>query len=135
MAFDLCEALILRALEKLGWTLVRRQYPVFYSQQGRRPLLIDSHLIRQDQEILVEVKCFTLNKQLLGDFYEALGQYLIYRQALTITQNPLPLYLAIPATVYANFGQEPLVQDLLKSLKIGLVVVDMDIEEVTQWLT
>jgi hypothetical protein len=134
-AVDKCEESIIRALEKEGWTLVRR--PEGIRLEARRFLYVDLKLKNADniQIVLIEVKCFPANSIETDELYRAIGQYILYRSILQIEKRSEPLFLAIPKTIYDSLFQLKAVQHAIKSAKIKMVVVDLEREEVTLWKT
>ncbi|MCU0514999.1 MAG: hypothetical protein MUE40_20785 [Anaerolineae bacterium] len=83
--------------------------------------------------IVVEVKCFPENRSLLDDFYQAIGQYQVYRNALKSLQPSMPLYLAIPHSVYDILLQNEVIRATLEEIRLKLVIVNLEKEEVALW--
>ena len=81
----------------------------------------------------MEIKSF-LNRSSVSDFENALGQYLIYQSVLQIRASKLPLYLAIPSLVYERLFRKSVVQNVIVNNHIKLVVVDIELEEIIQWV-
>jgi hypothetical protein len=71
----------------------------------------------------------------LDEFYQAVGQYVSYRNALTINGMQLPVYLSVPSSVYTTFFQIPLIAAVVADTQIKLVVIDLEKEEITQWIS
>jgi hypothetical protein len=69
--------------------------------------------------IVVEVKCFDSTRTQLDEFYQAVGQYVSYRNALTINDMHLPVYLSVPLSVYVTFFQIPLIAAVILSCALG----------------
>lgn len=88
-----------------------------------------------EQIVITEVKCFSNPQNDLQEFYTAIGQYLFYRNALRIMESAFPLYLAMPADAYARLSLDRTVLATLKDAAIKLIIVDVALEEVVQWLT
>jgi len=84
--------------------------------------------------IVVEVKCFPEQRSDQDELYRALGQYLMYRNALRIEGITAPLYLAIPTLAYDRLFSKKLVLDTVREVRIKLIVVDVKREEVIEWL-
>jgi hypothetical protein len=135
-AIDTCEPQVIRALEKAGWVVTDRPYAIrIYPKQGF--VYADLRLRNRQQQtelVVIEVKCFLDNRPPLDEFYHAVGQYIYYRNALHLDNQALPLYLAVPLSVYNTFIQRDIVQATLKDAKINLVVVDLDAEAIAQWI-
>jgi hypothetical protein len=91
-ALDSCEAAIVHALEKEGWQVLDKPYPIRVIVDNR-VIFADIRLqqqTNQQQIIVVEVKCFPNNRSALDEFYRAIGQYQVYRNGLQLTQNDTP---------------------------------------------
>ncbi|MBW4650604.1 MAG: fatty-acid synthase [Kastovskya adunca ATA6-11-RM4] len=65
---------------------------------------------------------------------EALGQYDIYRYLLEATTPDRKLYVAISAVVYKSFFNQDVIQLILSRHQLPLIVVDIEAEEITQWI-
>mgnify|MGYP001769329738 CR=1 FL=1 len=89
---------------------------------------------RGGEKIVVEVKSF-VGKSLMYDFHGALGQYIVYRNLIQLTEPEYTLYLAIDRLVYEDFFQRKSVQAVIKDNRVFLIVVDTAKEELLKWLT
>jgi hypothetical protein len=132
-SYDRCEQIVLNALAKLGYVLVTRQYPIYYSDQGRRPVFIDLELQREGETILVEVKCFNNPETVLADLYTTLGQYMFYRESVQVRNLNLPLYLAVPQSAYEYLSSESVVRNLWRNLGVHIIIINLETVEVLQW--
>jgi hypothetical protein len=65
---------------------------------------------------------------------EALGQYDIYRYLLEETAPERKLYIAISNVAYNNFFTQDVTQLILSRHQLPIIVVDIEIEEITQWI-
>jgi hypothetical protein len=87
-----------RALVKDGWRITKDPYAVptkdidFFIDLGAEREVIGVE--KDGEEIAVEIK--SLLGSYFYDFYQALGQYLIYRLAMNKQELNLPLFLAVP---------------------------------------
>ena len=63
----------------------------------------------------------------------ALGQMLIYKTASEISKTPREIFLAIPQPAL-NLFEGALATEIRRRYEINLIVVDIEKEEVTQWL-
>ena len=88
---------------------------------------------RQGQKIVVEIKSF-VGKSQMYDFHNALGQYIVYRNLIQVTEPEYNLYLAIDDIVYLNFFQRPSVQLITRQNNLQLIVVDTQQEQIVQWI-
>ncbi len=75
-----------------------------------------------------------LGDRALYDFHGALGQYMVYRNLIQLTEPEYKLYLAIDDLVYKNFFQRKSIQLITKENKLLLMVVEMEKEEILEWI-
>jgi hypothetical protein len=68
------------------------------------------------------------------DFHSALGQYIVYRKLIQLTQPEYKLYLAIDDVVYDKFFQRQSVQAVIKENHLLLIVVNTKKEEIQKWI-
>ena len=66
--------------------------------------------------------------------YTALGQFLNYRDALTLVDPSQELYLAVRAPVYESFFQRRFIIAAIQRYQLRLVVYDVAQEIITKWL-
>jgi hypothetical protein len=133
-ALDTCEPQIIRALEKAGWIVTHQPFAIRVAKD--EGVFADVRLQHADHAnviIVVEIKCFSEKRSLLDTFYHAVGQYLVYRNALMLKHMEADLYLTVPKTVFEDFFQRLSVQSVVKDAKIKLIVIDFEREEITQW--
>ena len=88
---------------------------------------------RGGQKIIVEVKSF-VGRSTIQDFKSALGQYILYKQLLDETTSEYKLYLAVSETTYAFDFQRKVIQFMIQRNQIPLIVVNLDREEIIQWI-
>lgn len=122
--------LVIRALQKDGWILIKEQVMLYVES---RILKVDLHLQRQREEILVEVKSFDSGSPVI-DITEAVGKYTVYHAILEDNQDNRPLYLAIPRTAYEGIFSERLGELLRSRHKLKLIVYDVLTETIIAWL-
>ncbi|KAM3094956.1 element excision factor XisH family protein [Phormidesmis sp. 146-12] len=68
------------------------------------------------------------------DFHAALGQYIVYRNLIQLTEPEYTLYLAIDKTTHSDFFQRKSVQTVTRENQLLLLVVDIQKEEISQWI-
>lgn len=131
-AIDTCEPAIIRALEKDGWQLIKRSVAI---RLGHRYVIADFSMQKAAQQLLIiEAKCFPDQQAELHDLYTAIGQYILYRNGLSLSNRPEVIYLAVPYDIYDRlFLLEP-VQKAVNEIKIKIVVIDIQAEEITAWI-
>lgn len=134
---DTCEPQIIRALEKENWVI---QDKPLVLRTGEHTALADFQAQRTlngtgEQIVVIEAKCFTDPRKDLAEFYTAIGQYIFYREALIKNQSPLPLYLAMPDTAYKRLMNDSVMQTIIQQVSMKLLIVDIETEEIVQWIT
>lgn len=136
-AKDLYHDRVKNALIKDGWTITDDPYFIKYEDAelyadlaAEKPLAAE----RQGQKIVVEIKSF-VGKSLMYDFHSALGQYIVYRKLIQLTEPEYKLYLAVDDFVYGEFFQRKSVQAVSNENHLMLIVVDMEKEEIQQWIS
>jgi XisH protein len=82
---------------------------------------------------VVEVKSF-IGASKIQDLKEALGQYDIYRYLIEETAPERKLYIAISEVAYKTFFSQDLAQLIITKHQLPVIVVNIDIEEVVQWI-
>jgi hypothetical protein len=136
MAKDIYHDTVKTALEKDGWTITDE---LFRLTIGSRSVYIDlgaENLIAAEKEgskIAIEFKSF-LSPSPVNDLENALGQYILYRDALKRSQPERILYLAISDEVYLDFFQEEIAQMVVENHQIKLIIFDAKKAEVVKWI-
>lgn len=135
-AKDIYHDTVKNALIKDGWTITADPYFIKYEDAelyadlaAEKPLSAE----RQGQKIVVEIKSF-VGRSLMYDFHGALGQYVVYRNLIQLTEPEYTLYLAIDDLVYKNFFQRKSIQIITQKNQLLLMVVEMQKEEILQWI-
>jgi len=135
-AKDIYHNEVKNALIKDGWTITYDPYIIKYEDAelyadlaAEKPIVAE----RQGQKIVVEIKSF-VSKSLMYDFHNALGQYIVYRNLIQLTEPEYKLYLAIDDIVYEKFFQRKSVQAVIQENHLLLIVVNTEKEEIKQWI-
>ena len=137
-AKDIYHIAVVHALIKDGWIITHDPLTVTV---GRRDLLIDlgaERLLaaeRNGERIAVESKSF-VKLSLIQDLKEALGQFVLYADALALSTNQADrvLYLAVRTETYDEIFTEPIGQMLLTNRRLRLIVFDDATEEIVKWI-
>ncbi|ESA35739.1 hypothetical protein N836_10395 [Leptolyngbya sp. Heron Island J] len=123
-------------LIKDGWLITDDPYviqyrrTVLYADLGaERPIAVE----RNGQKLVVEVKSF-VGASKMQDFKEALGQYDIYRYLLEEVASDRKLYVAISDIAYNAFFTQDVTQLILNKHQLPIIVVDIETEEILQWI-
>lgn len=137
MARDLFHQLVREALEAEGWTITHDPF-VLKSGGLRMEVDLAAEQVfaaeRETERIVIEVKSF-VGKSKLNDFYEAKGQYDVYRRGLRKEAIQRKLYLAIDVDVFETFFQKSLIAETLEEEFISLVVYDISTKRIVKWIT
>lgn len=135
-ARDLYHHAVKSSLIKEGWDITADPYHIKYKEidlyadlAAERPIAAQ----RQGEQIIVEIKSF-VGRSPMQDFHGAVGQYVIYRDLLSKTAPEYKIYLAIDDITHQNFFQREGIQFLRKENQMLLIVVDIDKEEIAQWV-
>ncbi|XGV88021.1 MAG: element excision factor XisH family protein [Limnothrix sp. BL-A-16] len=133
---DIIHHAVKRALIKDGWLItddpyiIQYQKTVLYADLGaERPIAAE----RADQKLVVEVKSF-IGQSKIQDLKEALGQYDIYRYLLEETAPERKLYIAVSEVSYRSFFIQDIAQLIIKKHPLSMIIVDLEMEEITQWI-
>jgi hypothetical protein len=123
------------ALEAEGWTITADPLTL---RVGTRDLYVDlgaEKLIaaeRGSEKIGVEVK--TLGGiSPIASLEQALGQFVLYSDALELLEPDRLLFLAVPETA-KELLEEPIGQLLLSKGRLRLLVFSIEKERIMQWL-
>jgi hypothetical protein len=127
---------IKNALIKDGWIITADPYLIKYEDAelyadlaAEKPIAA----VRQGSKIVVEIKSF-IGRSLMYDFHNALGQYIVYRNLIQLTEPEYKLYLGIDDLVYGEFFQRKSIQAVMNQNNLLLIVVDTKTEEIRQWI-
>lgn len=133
---DIIHNSVKNALIKDSWLITDDPYiiqyrkTILYADLGvERPIAAE----RDGQKLVVEVKSF-IGASKIQDLKEALGQYDIYRYILEETAPDRKLYIAISKVAYKSFFTQDVTQLILNKHRLPIIVVDIEAEEITQWI-
>jgi len=134
-ALDHCEAETIRAFEKAGWTISQKPFLIRITETV---LLADASFERRtngrnEQIIVVEIKCFGDPDRDLGEFYRAIGQYEMYRAAMQVKNIAARLYMTIPQLAYQRFVGRAEFMKALSNSQVNYVIIDLKNEEIIEW--
>ncbi|GGA17603.1 XisH family protein [Okeania sp. KiyG1] len=134
-ARDVYHDAVKNALIKDGWIILADPYVIKYKDAELfADLAVEKPIAatQNGRKIIVEIKSF-LSPSAMRDFEMALGQYILYRNLVNLTEPEYQIYLAIKDSIYENFFQRDSIQDITKINQLLLIVVDMEQEEILQW--
>lgn len=125
-----------RALEKDGWTITHD--PMRFRWKGRTlwPDLGVEKVIAAEkgsEKIAVEIKSFT-SGAVLADFYEAIGQFDIFKAALSELDQARLVVLAVTQLAYEEFLTTDFAQTVIRMKGIPLLVYNTENETIVEWI-
>ena len=135
-ARDVYHDAVKSALVKDGWRITADPYKIKYEDANLFADLAAERIIaaeQRGQKIVVEVKSF-LGPSPMRDFENALGQYILYRNLLSVTEPEYQLYLAVKESTYKNFFNRASIRLVVEQNKVSIVAVDMNKKEVLTWI-
>jgi len=137
-ARDTYHAAVVKALIAEGWAITHDPLPLTYGDQDLYvDLGAESGTIAAEkgaEKIAVEIKSF-LSRSAVEDFQAAVGQFVIYRKILGITEPDRVLFLAVPARAYEGFLSRQFGQFILQDERIPLIVFDAQSERILKWIS
>jgi hypothetical protein len=137
MARDLFHNTVKTALEKDGWYITHDPYQLRYGVADVYIDLAAEEAIaaeKSGRKIAVEVKSFA-GSSTISEFHTALGQFLNYRIALEISEEPERiLYLAVPTDTYQMFLRFEPAKTVLKRYEVRLIIYDPNREVIDKWI-
>ncbi|MEM9543152.1 MAG: XisH family protein [Cyanobacteria bacterium P01_E01_bin.42] len=135
-AKDVYHQPVKNALIRDGWTITDDPYFIQYEDAelyadlaAEKPIAAQ----RQGEKIVVEIKSF-IGKSLMYDFHNAVGQYIVYRDLIELTEPDYTLYLAINDLTHDRFFQRASIQAIVNRNHLKIVVVDIERETIKQWI-
>lgn len=133
---DMIHDAVKNALLKDGWAItddpyvIQYQKTILYADLGAERSIAAE---RNGQRLVIEVKSFVGTSK-IQDLKEALGQYDIYRYLLEETAPDRKLYIAVSHLAYKSFFSQAVIQLILTKHQLPLIVVDIETEEIRQWI-
>lgn len=135
-AKDIYHDAVKTALIKDGWTITQ---DLLSLRIGKKDLFIDlgaEKLLaaqKASDKIAVEVKSF-IGPSEIRDLENALGQFVLYQNALSLVEPDRILYLAIREAVYLDLFEEEIGKMLLERNVIKLLSFNPEQEVITRWI-
>jgi len=135
-AKDIYHDAVKSALIKDGWTITDDPYKIKYKDaelfadlSAEKPIAAEQN----GRKIVVEIKSF-LSPSPMRDFELALGQYILYRNLINLTEPDYTIYLAIKESTYENFFTRDSIKEIVQLNQILIIVVNVEKEEILQWI-
>lgn len=135
-ARDIYHQTVRNALEKDGWIITNDPLTI---RIGKKDMYIDlgaEKLIaaeKGESKIAVEIKSFVSRSE-MNDLENAIGQFIVYHDALAIREPERVLFLAVTHKIYLDIFEEPLGKLLLKNQRVKLLIFEPKKEEVIEWI-
>lgn len=137
MAKDAIHDAVRNALSKDGWTITAEFLQIEYEEleiyadlvAERDPIVAE----KEGAKIIVEVKTFP-GRSFIRDLQQALGQYDLYTDVITLAGLEHALYLAVSSVIYETFFLRKGTHEIIQRRHLKLLVVDLEREEITQWI-
>ncbi|MGH9855851.1 MAG: element excision factor XisH family protein [Blastocatellia bacterium] len=136
MARDRIHNTVKNALVKDGWQITADPYEISFEGVTVYADLAADHPIaaeKNGRKIAVEIKSF-IGKSQIHDFERALGQYTLYERLMRRTDSGRKLYLAVSDVIHEDFFSLGGVRAVIEDPPIPLLVVNIESEEVVQWI-
>lgn len=124
------------ALIKDGWTITPDPLRL---RVGKKDLFVDlgaEKLLAAEKgtdKIAIEIKSFVGPSE-VRDLENAIGQFVLYQNALSVTEPERTLYLAIREMVYVDLFEEEIGKILLERKVLRLISFDPKEEVITRWI-
>jgi len=135
-ARDAYHDVVLQALKKESWTITDDPLTLqidesvnVYLDIGAENLLAAE---KQGQRIAVEVKSF-LGKSFPTELYQAIGQFMAYREFLAAKDPERKLYLAIPKHTYKTYFHSEFTTLAIQNVHLSYLVYDISTEVIVRW--
>jgi len=125
-----------KALIKDQWTITHDSLTL---KVGKKDMFVDLGAEKilaaqkQDRKIAVEIKSF-IGASEIEDLRNALGQYILYENALELVEPDRVLYLAIRELIFYDLFEEIIGRYLLEKRLLKIVVFDPDSEVIVKWI-
>jgi hypothetical protein len=132
-AKDRYHDVVVRALQKDGWTILKEQAELIVPP---RRLWIDLRAAREAHTliILVEVKGFEAVGSPVAYLSDAIGQCVVYNGSLDYLGIADALYLAVPTEAMTGILGEEVGRRAVQQAQIGVIVVDPIQEVIVRWI-
>ena len=138
MARDRFHGVVKKALIKDGWYVTLDPFQIKVGGVDMEIDLGAERLLaaeRGGEKIAVEVKSFLASALAISEFHMALGQFINYRAALRREEPDRVLYLAVPDLTYNSFFQLDFPVSMVKENAVKLIIYDIELEKILQWIS
>lgn len=125
------------ALENEGWTITDDPLTVptpgldFHIDLGAVREIIGAE--KDGTQVAIEIKSLKGNS-VFYDFHQALGQFMIYRLALKMTEQNHVLYLGVPESQYLRLERVEIYRLAWLEFEIGLLIFNEKDKTIVKWI-
>lgn len=125
------------ALERDGWTITDDPLSVqtpgteFQIDLAAERLVISAE--KDGEKIAVEVKSL-VGHTFFYDYYQALGQFLVYKIALELVYPEKVLFLAIPQEAYEELKESFAFRESWSRFVVNLLIFNHKQKKISQWI-
>jgi len=137
MAKDKIHDDVVEALQKDGWHIIKEHFSIRYAEfevsidiAAERPAVLAE---KNGRQILVEIKTFG-GRSFINELQDAIGQYILYRNMLTLTNIDYELFLAIDESIYDSYFEKEAANQVVRFNQLNILVVNVKRQEVVKWL-
>lgn len=133
---DQIHEVIKKALIKDGWTVTHDPFRIHYIDAD---VYADLRAERMEEEtgvrraLVIEIKTFSAPSS-VHEMGTALGQYTLYRTFLRQVAPEDQIYLALSEVVFKELFARKSFQLVVRDNQIALLIVNLDREEIVQWI-
>ena len=89
--------------------------------------------VKDSEEIAVEIKSF-ISKSEMDDLENALGQYILYENVMSVVEPNRELYLAVADNIFEAIFEDAIGQLLLENENLKICVFNPETEEIIRWI-
>ncbi|MBX9580021.1 MAG: XisH family protein [Gemmataceae bacterium] len=119
-----------------GWTITADPHRLTVGRRRRYVDLAGERAAvaaeRAGERIAVEVQSF-VSRSDIDDFHRAVGQYVVYRALMAVSDPDRVLYLAVPRAAFEGIFRHRIGEVVRASLSMRLLVFAPDTRRVVEW--
>lgn len=124
-------------LQKKGWLITDDPFTITSTGMDVQIDLaaVESISAQLGAERMIAVEIKSLKQPVrLYDFYQALGQYMVYQIALEKYRIEKTLYLAIPISAYNKLKEVDLFREAWRKHKVNLLIFNEKTKNILKWI-
>ncbi len=134
---DNYHAAVRTALERDGWVITDDPLSVqtpgteFQIDLAAERMIISAE--KAGEKIAVEIKSL-VGHTFFYDYYQALGQFLVYKIALELVYPDKTLFLAVPKEAYEELKESYAFRESWSRYIVNLLIFNHKQKEISQWI-